>query len=110
MFRLMRKAQSTAEYAIVVGLVIAAAVAMQVYVKRGLQAKVKAGVDYVDTDASTVLGSTAQNQYEPYYMGSTFTSSRNASDTENAGEGGVIDRTTNEISSRTGNQTIANVQ
>ena len=41
MLRLLRKGQSTAEYAIVIGLVIAAAVAMQVYVKRGIQGKVK---------------------------------------------------------------------
>ena len=45
MLKLKRKGQSTAEYAIVIGLVIAAAVAMQVYVKRGLQGKMKDAVD-----------------------------------------------------------------
>jgi len=34
-----RKAQSTAEYAIVIGLVIAAVLGMQTYVKRGLQGR-----------------------------------------------------------------------
>ncbi len=74
MLRLMRrKAQSTAEYAIVIGLVIAAAVAMQVYVKRGLQAKVKGAVDFNDPTAintptelgGQMLGKTTQ--FEPDY-------------------------------------------
>ena len=45
MSRRSSKGQSTAEYAIVIGLVIAAAVAMQVYVKRGLQGKIKDATD-----------------------------------------------------------------
>ena len=53
MLRLSRKAQSTAEYAIVIGLVIAAAVAMQVYVKRGIQGRIRDAVNYVDTGDST---------------------------------------------------------
>jgi len=72
MLRLMRrKAQSTAEYAIVIGLVIAAAVAMQVYVKRGLQAKVRGAVDFNDPTAvnnplgGQMLGKTTQ--FEPDY-------------------------------------------
>ena len=35
------KAQNTAEYAIIIGLVVAVAIGMQTYVKRGLQAKMK---------------------------------------------------------------------
>ena len=71
MLRLTHKGQSTAEYAIVIGLVIAAAVAMQIYVKRGLQAKVKLATDYNDP-ASTlaggglnILGKTPNGQFEP---------------------------------------------
>lgn len=46
MFRLFaKKGQSTAEYAILIGVVIAAAVGIQTYVKRGLQAKFKTEVD-----------------------------------------------------------------
>jgi len=56
MLRQSRKGQSTAEYAIVIGLVIAAAVAMQVYVKRGIQAKVKGAVDF---DPSTGITNSA---------------------------------------------------
>ncbi|MEK7308305.1 MAG: hypothetical protein AAB089_04470 [Nitrospirota bacterium] len=73
MLKLMRsKAQSTAEYAIVIGLVIAAVVAMQVYVKRGLQAKVKGAVDHNEVTSApgslggTILGTT--KQFEPDYV------------------------------------------
>ena len=61
----MRKAQSTAEYAIVIGLVIAAAVAMQVYVKRGIQGKMKDAVDYNDPSSA---GMFSTQQFEPDYM------------------------------------------
>jgi len=47
------RGQSTAEYAIVIGLVIAAAVGMQVYVKRSLQGKIKDAVDYNDPQAAS---------------------------------------------------------
>ncbi|MFA5096994.1 MAG: hypothetical protein WC478_06605, partial [Candidatus Omnitrophota bacterium] len=77
MWRWIRKGQSTAEYAIVIGLVIAAIVAMQVYVKRGLQGKVKDAVDYKDT-GDTITGTTAQ--YEPYYAESTMASTQSMVD------------------------------
>jgi Flp pilus assembly pilin Flp len=44
--RLSRRAQSIIEYVVVLGLVASALIAMQVYVKRGVQAKVK---DMTDT-------------------------------------------------------------
>ena len=105
MLRRLRRGQSTAEYAIVIGLVIAAAVAMQVYVKRGLQAKIKNAVDYNDANA-TMFNTT---QYEPYYAGSNMTSIRNASSGENMTSAGAVNRTSSEISSRTGDQIISAV-
>jgi gas vesicle protein len=65
-----RKAQSTAEYAILIGLVVAVAVAMQTYVKRGLQARFKDEVDDMAAQTSE-LGTTGQ--YEPDYLTSNFT-------------------------------------
>lgn len=67
------KGQSIAEYAILIALVIAAAVAMQTYVKRGLQGRVKYAVDYVGEGGS--VGSVpfafdAGGQYEPEYIDS----------------------------------------
>ena len=106
----MRKAQSTAEYAIVIGLVIAAAVAMQVYVKRSLQGKIRDASDYADADTPAAL--TATKQYEPYYLGSNMTATRNASSSENTSTDGGVNRQIigNEVSTRTGVQTIGEVE
>lgn len=103
MFRLTRKGQSTAEYAIVIGLVIAAIVAMQVYVKRGLQGKVKDAVDYKDS-TDTITGTT--RQYEPYYTESSMTSTQAVSDSESTVSGGGVSRTAATTATRTGTQTI----
>ncbi|MEW6170037.1 MAG: hypothetical protein AB1472_00505 [Candidatus Omnitrophota bacterium] len=65
---LLKKAQSLSEYALVLSLVFVAVIAIQLYVKRGLQARFK--------DASDTAISSAQQanpdkkvffQYEPYY-------------------------------------------
>ena len=67
------KGQSTAEYAILIGLVIAAAVAMQIYVKRGLQARVHdASQVLVRQTSNAADGLAASGQYEPYYIRSDF--------------------------------------
>jgi len=101
MLKLMRKGQSTAEYAIVIGLVIAAAVAMQVYVKRGIQGKVKDAVD----------NTLQAGQYEPYYLSTTSDSSRTENNTANTTKGGGVSRTiVKDDASRTGTQDIGGVQ
>jgi len=107
MLRITKKGQSTAEYAIVIGLVIAAAVAMQVYVKRGLQGKIK--------DATNLsLGSNfTTNRYEPYYASQNLTSTKDASMTSATATGGGVTRTiggSGEVTSRTGNQTTGAAQ
>jgi hypothetical protein len=105
MLRRKKIGQSTAEYAIVIGLVIAAAVAMQVYVKRGIQAKVKDAVDYKTADM-TAAGITG-TPFEPTYSSSNMTSSRTSSvDTETKNYGEVV-RTISadgEVSQRWGTQ------
>lgn len=78
---LKKKAQSTVEYGILIGVIIAAVVAMQTYLKRSLQAKQKDAADMLTSvngkidiagganggNAVTMtLNST--NQYEPYYL------------------------------------------
>jgi len=107
MLRLIRKGQSTAEYAIVIGLVIAAAVGMQVYVKRSLQGKVKDAVDFNETGAASVgIGSTAQ--YEPYYATTNnMESARDVTVNQTTTTGGGVSREIQgtETSSRTGIQT-----
>ena len=85
-----QRGQSAAEYAIVLAVVLAALVAMQVYVKRGAQGRLKVGVDQYTKAGSTAagvswldesaaptgaddvkltptVGVTDKGQYEPYY-------------------------------------------
>ena len=72
-----KKAQNTAEYALLIALVVAGVIAMQTYAQRALQARVRDAGQYLTSQTST-LGKT--NQYEPYYMKTDY----------------VIDRSTNE--------------
>jgi hypothetical protein len=102
----MRRGQSTAEYAVVIGLVIAAVVAMQVYVKRGVQAKVKDAVDFTDSDDS-ITDPTLQ--YEPNYTHyEQMHAERDATEKTHTYDGGKVERTIigTESSKRTGTQYI----
>ena len=70
-----KKAQNTAEYAILISLVVAAIIAMQVYVQRGLQGRIRDAVkgylvDQTNPQGVVGLGRTAQ--YEPYYLSSSY--------------------------------------
>ena len=67
-----KKAQNTAEYAILIALVVAAAIAMQTYVQRALQARTRSASQYLQDE--TGLGT--ELQYEPYYLSSNYTVSR----------------------------------
>jgi len=67
----LKKSQSTAEYAILISVIVGAALAMQVYIKRSLQAKMHdSGIALTEvsgdiTGDGVILGTT--KQYEPYY-------------------------------------------
>ncbi len=100
-----RKAQTTAEYAILIGLIIAALVAMQTYVKRGLQARMRDATDRVASE-NTAIGATTQ--YEPYYLESTMDQTRDVSEREDTVTGGSVTRAIQgeDVSKRTGTQTI----
>lgn len=110
---LNKRAQSTAEYVIVLGLIVGAVIAMQTYVKRGFQGRVREAVDFTDqggqtsdTDNAAVVQFSG-DQYEPYYLRSTFNSTRDADSQEQLLQSGAVDKTlTQEHSTRTGNQTI----
>jgi len=101
-----KKGQNTAEYAILIALVIAAAVAMQTYVKRSMQGGVKFAVDKVKkADGRT-------GQYEPYYLQSSFDTTQSAyKDTVQTEEGGKVTRTigvagSEHTTTRSGTQTF----
>lgn len=95
MFR-KTKGQTVAEYAILLSLVVAAAVAMQIYVKRGLQARVKKGTDAFTGITGTIDSGTgvtrpfdAQDQYEPYYQESEYNRYQENVQREKVGAGAV---------------------
>jgi hypothetical protein len=60
-----RKGQNTAEYAILIALVVGGVIAMQTYAQRALQGRIRdASVQFRDSTGD--IGNTLQ--YEPYYM------------------------------------------
>ena len=71
-----RRGQSVAEYATLFAIIIGAAVAMQLYVKRGLQAKQKDSMVYMMRDALG-MGAGDDFQYEPYYQSRNINQSMN---------------------------------
>jgi hypothetical protein len=73
-----KKAQNTAEYALLIALVVAGVIAMQTYAQRALQARVRDASLYLTNQTST-LGTT--NQYEPYYLKTNYTIDRAANET-----------------------------
>jgi len=96
----LKKAQSTAEYAILISVIVGAALAMQVYIKRSLQAKMHdAGVALTDVSADitgdgVVLGT--MRQYEPYYAEQRLSDvDRDTTSSSSAAtsEGGALART-----------------
>jgi gas vesicle protein len=105
-----RRGQNTAEYAILIGVIVAAAIAMQVYVRRGVQARIKESVDFsrtADDQAGNAIFT--QTQYEPYYSAQNTTQSQSARQSESMAFGGVTTRNTIEqIASVRGNQTAGN--
>jgi len=106
-----KKAQSTAEYVIVLGLIVAAVVAMQTYIKRGFQGRIKDAVDYVDNAGQTNVVSFSGNQYEPYYLSSNFDSTQNVDTREVLSTGGAVNRYTDqEDRTRKGSQTIGKTE
>lgn len=67
------KGQSTAEYAILIALVIGAVVAMQTFARRALQARIRDAAVYMVTE-DDLGGNTLQ--YEPYYADSAYVVNR----------------------------------
>lgn len=97
------------EYAIVFSVVAAAVIGMQLFVKRGLQAKVKDVSNYYTNQTGGVaIGTTAQ--YEPYYTaaGTLTTATTNKPYAEAMSAGGKIARTSiDDTTTRTGSTTQA---
>ena len=74
-----KRAQNTAEYAILISLVVAGIIAMQTYAQRALQARVKDAAVFM-ANASSDLGTTLQ--YEPYYLQTSYNVTRDEGERE----------------------------
>lgn len=95
MFRLLnnKKAQNTAEYALLIALVVAGIIAMQQYAQRALQARVRDASTYMASSTNTIGTSV---QYEPYYTQSNYDVTRDSEESKRLGQGLVgQDATTN---------------
>lgn len=106
MFCLLRnkRAQNTAEYAILIALAVGVAIAMQTYLKRGMQGGIKFVVDKAGKQGGT-------GQYEPYYLESSYGREAAAyKDTEKTEAGGKVTRSygagEDKVTTRTGYQKI----
>ncbi len=64
-----KKAQQTAEYALLISLVVAAVIAMQTYAQRAIQGRIRDASAYL-VDKTSTIGTT--NQYEPYYLSTDY--------------------------------------
>lgn len=97
-------AQITAEYAILVTVIVAVLITMQIYVKRGLAARLKDAIDY----PLTVPGSNfSTGQYEPDYYYKDSLSEQNSTIEESMERGGGIN-VSSTISSSTLSKEIIN--
>ncbi len=126
MLRLLRnkKAQSTMEYALLIAIVIGVFSAMQIYLRRGLQARIRQGSDNIPGlvlqgttgEAGTSAAGLFNNetQYEPYYIrkgqyGMT-TEGSEGTETGTISEAGGVRELSNATTKRYGNQTITGAE
>lgn len=81
-----KKAQNTAEYALLIALVVAGIIAMQQYAQRALQARVRDASVYMAQQSSNgILANTVQ--YEPYYLQTNYAVGRNSAESTILGAG-----------------------
>ena len=80
-----KKAQNTAEYAILISLVVAGIIAMQTYAQRALQARVRDAAKFMADQTGTGLDNSTLGgtlQYEPYYLQTDYNITRDDVETE----------------------------
>src|SRR5436190_9644173 len=92
-----KKAQQTAEYALLISLVVAAIIAMQTYAQRTIQARIRDASASMASKTSD-LGTTVQ--YEPYYLETSYDTVRDDT-TEQVQDNSVGGFSTFEDSTRT---------
>lgn len=70
-------AQTTAEYALLIALVVAAVIAMQTYAQRAIQGRIRDAAKFM-VNGTSALGNTVQ--YEAYYHESSYNIDRTSTD------------------------------
>ncbi len=90
-----KKAQTTLEYSILIALVVAALIAMQVYVKRGIQGRLRSATDEIG------------EQFSPGYTTYSYTTTTTTTSTERieGGERPITTTQTTQTQDRTGYET-----
>lgn len=102
-----QKGQGLAEYALIFSIVIAALLAMQTYVKRGLQGKYKDAADEIIFSLRETKGDlNLPLQYEPYYTDSKITTAASQSRTAKESSGGSKQTIINDTVKRQGYQKV----
>jgi len=90
---LSKRAQSTIEYAVLIGIVVAGLVAMQIYMKRGFQGKLKESADSMG------------QQFVPGQSTSNYTTISNTATRERTAMGTTATWIDTQKSNRSGNET-----
>lgn len=91
-----KRAQSTLEYAVLIGVIVAGLIGMQVYLKRGFQGKLREGADSMG------------EQFSPEATTYNYTTNSFTNSTEDLTTGGVT--TTNidtQTTNRSGNEQVS---
>ena len=94
MFLRDRSGQSTLEYVILTGFVVAALIAMGAYMKRGMQGRLRESTDQVG------------QQYSAENTTSNYTTTTNTNQSENLIDGVTTTNITNNTQTKTGNETV----
>ena len=101
-----KKAQNTAEYAILISLVVAGIIAMQTYAQRALQARVRDAAVWM-ANAASGQGVGNMLQYEPYYLSTNYEQKRAEEETQLLGTN-VVSQEVNSVRTRLkGGRTIS---
>ncbi|MDD3374209.1 MAG: hypothetical protein PHY73_00605 [Candidatus Omnitrophica bacterium] len=93
-----KKAQNVAEYAILIALVVGAIIAMQTFVKRTMQGRLRDASQYLTDNSNFGAGGAttySTGQYEPYYTQSNYATTRTANEMQavTAGQASLISNT-----------------
>jgi len=100
-----KKAQNTAEYALLIALVVAGVIAMQTYAQRALQARVHDASQFMASQTG-IDGMGNTTQYEPYYLQSNYVSQSTSNEAKTLGTNEVA-ANSEEARQRSGYQTSA---